>query len=46
MHVNIIPYFPVICVGFDMNAIMNMYTNNLMYSDEVVKEFVHEKMVQ
>ena len=29
----------------DMNVIVNMYTNNLMYSDEVVKEFVHEKMV-
>ena len=43
MHVNIIVYFSVICVGFDMNAIVNMYTNNLMYSDEVVKEFVHEK---
>ena len=43
MHVNIIAYFSVICVGFNMNAIVNVYTNNLMYSDEVGKELVHEK---
>ncbi len=33
------------CVGFDMNAIVNMYTNNLMYNDAIVKEFVREKMM-
>ena len=33
------------CVGFDMNAIVNMYTNNPMYNDAIVKEFVQEKMM-
>ena len=33
------------CVGFDMNAIVNIYTNNLMYNDAIVKEFVREKMM-
>ena len=33
------------CVGFDMNAIVNMYTNKLMCNDTIVKEFVREKML-
>ena len=33
------------CVGFDMNAIVNMYTNKLMHNDAIVKEFVGEKMM-
>ena len=28
------------CVGFDMNAIINRYTNNFMYNDSIVKSFV------
>jgi hypothetical protein len=32
------------CVGFDMNAIINMYTNNDVYNDAIVKEFVTKKM--
>ena len=28
-----------------MNAIVNMYTNNLMYNDATVKKFVREKMM-
>ena len=28
-----------------MNAIVNMYTNNLIYNDTIVKEFVREKML-
>jgi hypothetical protein len=33
------------CIGYDMNAIVNMYTNNMMYNDFIVKEFVYEKMM-
>jgi hypothetical protein len=32
------------CVGFDVNAIANMYTKNNVYNDVVVKEFVRNKM--
>jgi len=28
------------CVGYSMSSIINMYTPNLMYNDEIVKEFV------
>lgn len=28
------------CVGYSMNSIINMYTPNLMYNDEIVQEFV------
>jgi hypothetical protein len=34
------------CLGFNMNAIVNMYTNNLMYNDAIVKEFIREKVVE
>ena len=34
------------CVGFDMNAIVSMYTNNRMYNDAIAKEFVGEKMMK
>jgi hypothetical protein len=33
------------CIGFNMNAIANMYTNNMMYNDDIVKEFVYEKVM-
>lgn len=32
------------CIGFDMNAIINMYTDNLIFNDELVKHFVHERL--
>jgi hypothetical protein len=33
------------CVGFDMNAIVNMYTNDLMFNDRLVKMFVCENLM-
>ena len=30
------------CVGYSMSSIINMYTSNLMYNDEIVKEFVRD----
>jgi hypothetical protein len=34
------------CVGFNINAVVNMYTHNLMYNDVLVKQFVREKIWQ
>ncbi len=33
------------CVGFNMNTVVNMYTNNLLYNDSIVKQFVCEKVL-
>jgi hypothetical protein len=32
------------CVGFNVNAISSMYTNNCTFNDIIVKEFVRNKM--
>jgi len=32
------------CVGYNMNSIINMYTPNLMYNDEIVRDFVCENV--
>ena len=32
------------CSGFDMNAIINMFTIDTAYNDAVVKQFVHNKL--
>ena len=33
------------CIGFSMNAIINMYTDNLLFNDEIAKELVSTKMM-
>jgi hypothetical protein len=33
------------CVGFDMNAIVNMYTEDDDFNDDIVKMFVNEKLL-
>ena len=33
------------CLGFDLNAIINMYSANTMYNDSIVKEFVRDKVI-
>ena len=30
------------CVGFNMNAVVGMYTKNLTYNDCIVKQFVRD----
>jgi hypothetical protein len=33
------------CVGYNMNAVVNMYTYNLMFNDTIVKQFVYKKVL-
>ena len=33
------------CLGFDLNAIINMYSANTLYNDSIVKEFVRDKVI-
>lgn len=33
------------CLGFDVNTIVNMYTDNLLYNDAIVKSFVRDYVV-
>jgi hypothetical protein len=32
------------CMGFDMNAIVNMYTDDVLHNDEIVIKFVTDKL--
>ena len=33
------------CIGFDMNSIVNMYTKNKSFNDDIVKLFVYDKLL-
>ncbi len=33
------------CLGFNVNSIVNMYTNNLLYNDAIVKSFVRDRVL-
>ena len=33
------------CIGFDMNSIVNMYITNKSFNDDIVKLFVHDKLL-
>jgi hypothetical protein len=33
------------CIGYDMNAVMNMYSDDVWFNDDIVKTFVFDRLL-